>query len=716
MADSIGIPIAGPSTMFPTTSISTNINTPIPASTPTILESLNTLLVAHQTRNLSLTHLHPYAPLHISNINGKDNGKGKGKGKDRGNLAVISDLRQSVARLRATLEGPGSGDGEVQGRLIRGLKEISTHQPNILALLPTLQPSLASNLSSGSSSGSGSGCTPLFPSKSLLLSPTKLLEKISLESGLQCFIEDPQFGLMRSSLAIAGGRFVCDVDLSDDLGVPDAEADAEGEGEGEGEGEEGGEGEGVEKGEDDDDMGMNPNTHNGTTATEMKTKQGSTSSGKIRLSKISVNHITLSGTTAKSTYITSVLKSLIERYLDAYYDDHLDDFAKEGVLRELEDGLSELRVLDEYSAGAEDGKDGKDGFEELERVVKVLDQFSKSDDGNSSRIYNAESRSIFPTFHLLPPTLTSPLTPTPTPSEQCNQSHNPSIKIRPSRPGETIPSPTLGGTANEDVNMEDSANVASNWAKEWIVEIKDDLVVRRNFLDPTTEGEESDLGVMNGVKVENLLYRPYPAPPLPSLAQQIQLFPYASTFSHSSASSSSGMLEQRWSMVQPGPEAFVVGRIGVPSASEGLGRLLNVIRNQIVLNRLFSTIFKVENLVPDQVDQAGEDGQDVDDMGASDLEDLLAGGQRSIPINMSLTQSSIEITFPLISISSDNGKSQGQVKDVHLIVRPSAEERQGFMDIRVDGEVFNLHSGAALSLLDVVREVIDKKNKVELGK
>ena len=49
-------------------------------------------------------------------------------------------------------------------------------------------------------------------------------------------------------------------------------------------------------------------------------------------------------------------------------------------------------------------------------------------------------------------------------------------------------------------------------------------------------------------------------------------FPYTADFVHKGKSGSmneSGW-EQRWAIAEPGPEGFLVGRIGVPSSFEGL--------------------------------------------------------------------------------------------------------------------------------------------------
>nr|XP_019011591.1 uncharacterized protein I206_03693 [Kwoniella pini CBS 10737]OCF50372.1 hypothetical protein I206_03693 [Kwoniella pini CBS 10737] len=572
--------IAGPSstTNIPISTFQSSI-TPssiIPPSLPTILESLNNLLINQQNRNLSLTHLNPYV----------SNQERKGKSKDE--RQIINNLKESISNLRYILNE--SNDIEEQNRLIRGLKEISNHQNNLLSILPNFQPNLSSSSSSSSSSLNEKSIS--FPSNLLLLNPIELLEKISLEIKLQCFIEDSQFGLMKSSLAIAGNKFVCDVDLIDNISYSQNQQEEEEE-------------------DDDDDNLEDENMNNINKNNNIKKSienQNLTNSEKIKLSKISFNHITFSENTEKSEYITFILKFLIEDYLNIFYNDQIDNWKKQNVLENLKSGLKELKELDEYTT-----EQGKDGFEELEKIVKVMEEFKTNE--SQSKIYNTKSLSIFPTFHLLPPTSSS--------SEE--QSNNPIIKIRPPNPGEKVPSPTFDEEGNEDVNMDNN----DLGIKDWIIEIEDELIVRRNFLNQEIELKDT----LNGIKIENLLYLPYQSSPIitSSLNQQIQMFPYSSNFIHSSNFNQNGnsrdkdnetqgnMIEQRWSMVQPGPTAFVIGRIGIPSTQLELSKILNSIRNQIILNKLFKSIFKVDHLVPDQLNQEEEDDED-----QTNLDDLLS--------------------------------------------------------------------------------------------
>ncbi|WWC90492.1 uncharacterized protein L201_005428 [Kwoniella dendrophila CBS 6074] len=674
------IPPPNPASTLMPSSTTSNITSPnsIPASTTTLIESIQSLLSSHSSRNLSLTHLHPYSPSSSVTIASNYNSTLKGKGKSNENHIVsdlnrIKQLRDNIGRLKNVLNS-GSSNNEEEGKLIRGLKEVSNHQISLLSQSQSINRPINPCFSMDNSS---------FPSKLLLLTPVKLLENISQELGLQCFIEDSQFGLLKSSLAIAGKNFVIDVDLEIDTLL-------EGEGEGE------------------DDVDMNHNNH-------IIPNQGSNSSsfniidentrGKTKLTKITINHVKSNGETAKSIYIENVLKQLIESYLDIYNDNVNNQdkiWEKQKRLDQLILGLGELKVLDDYSTSnsGDSTVHTKDGFEEIELLSKELEKLLEA--SSQCKIYFTKSKSIFPTFHLLPLSSTTSSYPPPI------NPYNPVIKIRPATLGESIPSPFnhLQGTIDGDVNMEDTKVTPTlNWLDNWIIEVEPDLqdgidglTVRRNWLNP--QKVESDN--QNGIKVENLLYRPLPPPPIPSTSQQAQLFPYTSTFSHSIAFSSSASSDksigQRWSMVQPGPNAFVIRRIGIPRNTEDLSRLLDLLRDQIILNKLFKSIFVHLNMLPDL--PLGIDAEEDDEEEDGDIDDLLSGDQKSIPINLQLTQYSININFPLIR------KENGNLDDVRLVIKSTRNENDGYVgiQIQINEEEFE----------DFTSEIKDKMNLVDI--
>ena len=106
-------------------------------------------------------------------------------------------------------------------------------------------------------------------------------------------------------------------------------------------------------------------------------------------------------------------------------------------------------------------------------------------------------------------------------------------------------------------------------------------------------------------------------------------FPYTSDFVHT-ASTKSG-LQQRWAMAEPGPEGFVIGRIVAPRSFAGFQKLVEVcliscvlglrcllelthqlLRSQLVLDRLFTSVFS-----PLSLEEPGDD--DDSDAGLDDL-------------------------------------------------------------------------------------------------
>ncbi|WVQ68372.1 uncharacterized protein L199_006579 [Kwoniella botswanensis] len=665
-------------------------NTTLSPSSPTLRNTIHSLLIGHSSKNLSLTHLHPFAPSSTrSDIVGID----KGKGKDVENEAdTIKGLRDAVNKLKVVLNTPSGKDGgtDVEGRLIRGLKEISSHQLPLIQQLTSLTP----NLSVTSSVSS-------FPSHLLNLHPIKLLEAVSTSLKLQCFIEDSQFGLLKSSLAIAGTRFVIDVDLETgpSSGV-------------------GGDEDEDEDGDVDVDMeSKQPQAR--TTLDDITTTQEEVRN-KVRLTKLIVNHVTSSGGTAKSNYISTILRTLIDDYLRCYDSTTLGMWEKQVILDRLIDGLKELKDLDDYSTrtttststsidGEQVNGNARDGFEDIEKIVSDLNNLYTSD--TRSRIYPTLNRSIFPTFHLLPQSI-------------INTEPNPMIKLRPAKPHEDIPAPSLDVTdtpaqdqeRHDDVNMDSVNSSEKTTQSNWIIEIvpengMDGLVVRRNWLSQTIlENDEAD-GV-EGIKVENLLYRAYSPPPLASLSPQIQLFPYTSTFSHLSPSpgkhSDIEKQQQHWSMVNPGPTAFVVGRIGMSSDIKQVARVLNSLRNQIILNNMFNSVFipQLLKLEENNLNIEGDDGYEED--GGDDINNLLSGDQTSIPINLNLLQDSITITFPLIK-NEDN-----KIENIQIVVRPSEKEKDGYVDVRVDGNEFTVDDASEESkrdLIRIVRGVIRSKSK-----
>jgi hypothetical protein len=152
------------------------------------------------------------------------------------------------------------------------------------------------------------------------VAPIQLLEAIAQRLGIETYLEESQFGLLKTTLAIAGKRFVLDVDLEVDSA-------------------------GVEEDEVTDPR-----------------------RGKVRLAKLLVNHVTKDGGTASSDYIALAVKGLLEEYLE-YWNGERDQEEGERVIKRLWDELGDLAGLDSMA------ESGRDWFAELEQMsarVKAL--------------------------------------------------------------------------------------------------------------------------------------------------------------------------------------------------------------------------------------------------------------------------------------------------------------------------------------------------------
>ncbi|WVN86250.1 uncharacterized protein L203_101411 [Cryptococcus depauperatus CBS 7841] len=525
----------------------------LPTALPTILSHLHHLLDIRQSQNLSLPYLHPYAPL-TPQLSARRFKSEKGKEKEDyiPEVEVIKELREAVRVWKRVVSGSESG------RLSQPLKEIITHQSTLLPTASILH-SLSLPLNNPN---------PPFPSARLSIPPHTLLQHLSVASGLQTFVEDSQFGLQQSSLAIAGERCVVDVDLGVDLG-----------------------------GEEDESrmgtpmVGMTPTETPFMIATPLISAVPPTAGtihsderAKVKLLKLVASHVTPSGGTGQSSYICAVLSDRINSYLALYNSPPSpqsleakrgdDLWEKEQEVRKLEAELRDLKELDDVAKGCE----GVDWFEELEKLVDTLEELRKG--SSQQRIYLADDKTVYPTFKLLPPS-TASITPT----------FNPIWRIRPARkPVETVPcvDSSFDKSKDEDINMEEK------WlSTEWVIECKDDsgiggIVASRDWLNNVERDE------LNGIRVESLLYRQYPQPAFLPLQQQA--FPYTAPFVHPSRQ---GSLEQHWSMALPGPLGFVIGR---------------ALRRQVVLNQMFASVFKPQVIQPYNASE--EDAN-------TDLEDIL---------------------------------------------------------------------------------------------
>lgn len=176
-----------------------------------------------------------------------------------------------------------------------------THQSALLPLLPTLSPDL---------------CPPSFRQP---VAPIQLLEAIAQRLGIETYLEESQFGLLKTTLAIAGKRFVLDVELEVDSAT------------------------GVEEDEAGPSVNADPRR------------------GKVRLAKLVVNHVTKDGGTASSDSIEAAIKGVLEEYLVCWNGER-DQEEGERIIKRLWEDLGDLAGLDGMA------ENGRDWFAEVEKM------------------------------------------------------------------------------------------------------------------------------------------------------------------------------------------------------------------------------------------------------------------------------------------------------------------------------------------------------------
>lgn len=355
----------------------------------------------------------------------------------------------------------------------------------------TLLPSSASLLLQGASSSS----KPLFPSSHLLSQPTVLFQSIASAVKLQTFLEDSQFGLQQSSLAIAGERLVVDVDLGVDLG---------GE-------------------EDESRMGTPMGTprpytpiHGGMMPSSALT-QNVDERGKVKLLKLVASHVTPSGGTGQCEWVRKVLDELVNDYLTLWNAPLLEEgysaenglWEREEAARKLEQAFADLKWFDDVA------RDGSvDWFEELEKITGTVENlkaearyvFSKASpkgskcitkkmkNNSGQRLYPAYKHSVFPTFKLLPSSSLGP---------------NPVWRIRPPKSSnESVPTISSIHSTKRDGEAED-VDMEEKWLEtDWVIEcIEEDgiagVIVSRNWLVGSDQEEKEQ--VSSTIRLENLL-------------------------------------------------------------------------------------------------------------------------------------------------------------------------------------------------------------------
>jgi hypothetical protein len=171
-----------------------------------------------------------------------------------------------------------------------------------LPLLPTLSPDLSP------------------PSFRQPIPPIQLLEAIAQRLGIETYLEESQFGLLKTTLAIAGKRFVLDVELEVDSAT------------------------GVEEDEAGPSVNADPRR------------------GKVRLAKLLVNHVTKDGGTASSDSIGRAIQAVLEDYL-VYWNGERDQREGESIVKRLWAELGDLAGLDGLA------ESGRDWFAEIETMA-----------------------------------------------------------------------------------------------------------------------------------------------------------------------------------------------------------------------------------------------------------------------------------------------------------------------------------------------------------
>lgn len=202
----------------------------------------------------------------------------------------------------------------------------------------------------------------------------ELLTTLSKRLGIETYLEESQFGLLKTTLAIAGKKFVLDVELE-----ADSSTSAEGEGDGDGDG-------------DEMDTETPAHTPGGPSTIPKQQQQqpsgnvggggdGDTSTrGKVRLAKLMVNHITKDGETANSTHIANAIRQSLDAYLaycnakDSSVGSREDGDEVEEIIKRLWDDMSDLASLDilSESSGSE-----RDWFVDLEEQANMIDRLTQ---------------------------------------------------------------------------------------------------------------------------------------------------------------------------------------------------------------------------------------------------------------------------------------------------------------------------------------------------
>ncbi|CAD6588535.1 MAG: hypothetical protein TREMPRED_005075 [Tremellales sp. Tagirdzhanova-0007] len=520
---------------------------------PTILDHLNTLQHSHHLANpqLNLPYLHPFAQ--TSSWKGKDREISLSSSTQ---LDLLKELRGAVEMSRSLLRQPETDHDRDWAKLARALKEIVTHQSAILPISRSLSPLPVLRR-----------IRPLLVTSLVLLTPVELLTTLARALSIQTYLEDSQFGLLKTSLTLAGNRFVVDVDL---------ETDAAGN-------------------DDDDDY--------------IDIEKRMEGRGRLRLSKLTANHVGPGGSTGKSESIAAVLRERFEAFLDSWNEGEKGR-RLEKLIRDLEDELQDLKVLDDVVARL--GEEAGPGlFADLEEVVSKVK--------GSPLFHHSDHSSIFPRFRLL---------------DSSTSNQNPIFRIRPLRPGETVPVPSLPA---ENMIVDEEQWLGGCWILE-----------QRWLSRPASEQEEAQSVSWNtGTKIEQLILNQQPTSRLDQDQASTGSLKVPYTLDHTvspePSKGESASLRQHWSMAQPGPEGYLITSVGVPSIWVDFRGIIEALRGQIVLNQLFLSIYRTSLL------ERGHEmleGNDSDDEESFEELNGLMDAPTAIPLSIRLRQDSIRITLP----------------------------------------------------------------------
>lgn len=120
----------------------------------------------------------------------------------------------------------------------------------------------------------------------------------------------------------------------------------------------------------------------------------------------------------------------------------------------------------------------------------------------------------------------------------------------------------------------------SGWVLEYVADKMPGMVVRRNWISSDVP---AGVGFDTGVHVEQYLVRQSFSTRLArrlmnqcSSSDTPNRFPYTAEFSHSPSTKQTGGLEQRWSVVHPGPAGYLFGRVGWSEDDETAVKLIMV--------------------------------------------------------------------------------------------------------------------------------------------